>query len=281
MKGKAEVISALRNIQNKDETFAALTRNMSKLNKKGIKVFAHDGQIKFNGINIDMAEFCSVKGGEVNSFLTRLPVQTDVTPSEMSKMQNVFKTNGITMTDITLGDLAKCAAIFLKPYENNIKEKIIKALSQLINSTIVQPIIEVLTNYMPKNNVYVEMLQLVLKFFAQQAQQLEGQYQKWKHTKSEADYNPLFDHLNIENTKRYIDLMQKAVMYAFKLNHLTEDALRHLIGYVFDWFVQKYNDYEEAAKCKQERISHSAKEHFNPIKVDCSLCGGHYFQNKS
>lgn len=278
VQGKSEVIAALRNIQNKDETFAALTRNMKKLNQRGVEVFAQDGKIQFNGISIDMAEFCSKRGKEVNTFLINLPTTSDVTPTEVSSVQNLF--NSFHFEIPNPFEFAQFAAKFLSCYNTDTKEKIINALATLL-SNVGFPVIKALTDILPINSVYFEILQTVLKFFLNMADQLENQYQRWKDTRSERNYNPLFDYVDPVVTKRCIEFTQKCVQMCFELKYMTRPALEKLITFFLEWVTFKYSEYEEEKTRAKDRVNHSAEKGFRSLKKNCKVCKGYYFQSRS
>ncbi|KAJ8965249.1 hypothetical protein NQ314_004261 [Rhamnusium bicolor] len=131
--GRAEVISAIRNIQNKDEVFAVLTRANKNMNKHGIKFVSADGKIKLNGIDIDMNEFMSMNKKNAETFLSKLS-KSDPTPVETRSMRKMISNtlNNFSLPDI--GTLVSYAVILLNCYDNNIKSKIIDALASLLAS---------------------------------------------------------------------------------------------------------------------------------------------------
>lgn len=274
--GKAEVIAALRNIQNKDETFAALTRNLGKLNKKGIKVFFKNGEVQFNGVSIDMTEFSAVPGGKVNAFLTNLPTKTEVTPTEVTVMKKVFKMSGIKVP--IAFEIVTLAARILSGYDIDIKEKIITAFASLLNA-IAGPVLTELGEILPKNSVFTELFNNVLEFFSRAAGEMEDQYQRWKSTKSEKDYDPLFDYVDVDVAKRSVELMKKAVVICFEIKNMRIAACQRLIRFFYEWFARKYTEYQEEQERKQKRIVHSAGERYKATRVSCKVCGGYYFQS--
>lgn len=278
IKGKAEVISALRNIQNKDETFASLTRNLSKLSKKGIRVHAEGGKIQFNGISIDMADFCNVKSNEVDVFLAGLPVKNDVTQSDVSSVMTVLNVKDINIPNIY--ELAQYITKFLSGYNSDIKEKIIEALSILI-ARIGKDVINELKSILPKNTVYYEIFQTVLKFFSQMAQELEVQYEQWQKTKLQKYYNPLFDNVDVNAAKRYIELMEKVVTFCFEMQHMTSYAIKKMVTFTLNWVVNKVEEYQNENERKKNRTTYSAKAGFRTYRQTCNVCGGYYFQKFS
>lgn len=266
----------MKNIQNKDETFAALTRNLSKLKKEGIKVFFENGEVQFNGVSIDMTEFSGVPGSKVKAFLTNLPMKSDVTPTELKSMQNLFSNTGIKVPNVL--EMAVLAARFLSGYDMDIKEKIITALASLLNA-IAGPVLRELGEILPTNRVYVEVFNTVLEFFSRAANEMEDQYQRWKSTKSEKDYNPLFDYVDVEATKRIVEFMKKAVVVCFEMKYMKKTACERLVTFFYEWFVSKYSEYQEEQERKRKRITHSAGERYKATKVSCKVCGGYYFQS--
>lgn len=278
--GKAEVISALRNIQNKDESFAALTRNLSKLSKKGIRVTANNGQIQFNDMSIDMAEFSGTRSHELNAYLSQLPTKTDVTPVEVSSVKNSLSSSLSNVQIPNINEVAMFVAKLLGGYTPDIKEKIISAVAILVDK-IAGKIFQQLIEMIPINSMYYKLFKVVMLFFSGIAKDLEDQYQRWKMTKSEEDFNPLFDYVNPENSKRVLELISKSVDFCFELKYMRREAIEKLIKFFYEWFAKKYSDYEDEKKRNTARQTHSALKDFKSKKMDCPICKGYYFQKQS
>lgn len=277
VQGKTEVIAALRTIYNKDDTFAALTRNLAKLNKKGIKVFAQNGQIQFNGVAIDMTEFCAIKGTEVNSFLNNLPLNNDVKDVQVLHLQKLFNLNGINMPNIN--EIVTFSAKLINCYNNNVKGMIISTVAKVLVH-ITEPLRNILKEMLPNSSRwYLLVLEGVLKFFAEIAKIFEEKYQNWEKTKSKDEYLPLFDTVDLEKVKRCIKFMEMAISTCCEFTTNTQKFFERIIRYCYVFICDTWNEFEQKKERKSERECHSAKMRFTPYKVTCNVCGGHYFTN--
>lgn len=246
-----------------------------------MKIIAQNGEFRINDVTIDMTEFSSssVVCNGLRNFFRRFPAQKEV---------NLFEVNAIhkfisESNDFSISyefDLIVFAVKFLGSFETSVKKKIIRGFAHLVNSTIVQPIIDVLSEYMPKVRIYTELFQNLLDFFSLLAEELENQYQTWRQSHKQY-YNPLFSHLDIEDTKRYIELI-KEIIYSFDSNSLTKDASQKLITFLFEWFAKKYTEFEEDADLKTQRANRFSNSVLSRLPTrfkTCDVCNGYYFKN--
>lgn len=267
----------MKNIPNKDEAFAALTRNLSKLNKKGVKVFAQDGKIQFDGIPIDITEFSTVNKNKLDTFLSNLPNSRDTTSTDFSNTSNIFNSNNFKTTNIL--EMAQLVSHVLQGYNGSIKEMIVETLVTLLNSIEI-PILEELRQMFPDLGMYTNLITLILRFFSEKASSLEEQYEKWIYTKSYEDYNPLFDYVDLDKCKRALEFMQKAIDVSFDFLVMKRHALEQLMKYFYEWFAQNYSDYVDDKNRDKKTKAHSAEENFISEKKSCKICNGVYFDSQ-
>ncbi|XP_072397360.1 uncharacterized protein [Diabrotica undecimpunctata] len=90
VQGRAEVIKTIRNIANKDDVFAALTRNNKLMNRNGIRFSANGGEIILNGQTINMNEFIGMNREHASAFLSNLPTEPHISISDTNSMIDNF-----------------------------------------------------------------------------------------------------------------------------------------------------------------------------------------------
>ncbi|XP_018569135.1 uncharacterized protein LOC108909309 isoform X1 [Anoplophora glabripennis] len=275
--GRAEVISAIRNIQNKDEVFAVLTRSNKDMNKKGIRISASGGEIVLNGVSIDFNEFAAMNKKEASSFLSnlpqseRVPVDTASTRSMVSNILTDFSIRDIeSITNITLRLLSFC--------DGDIQSKIINALHMLL-ANLPDPIRLLLDQIFPNQSKYIYVMEVVINFFAKAAGHLEELYKNWIETGDDSYYNPLFRHIDVKQTKRAVKFFTDAVNMYYTGTHLTELALRELLTFFRCWLTKKIYEYQQDAERADKRRIHSASSPSR--KMSCSVCGGYYYQPRN
>lgn len=273
-RGRAEVISAIRNIQNKDEVFAVLTRLNKDLTRKGIKISASGGDIVLNGVKVDFNEFSAMNKKQTTSFLSnlsRLEATPDETADTRSIVSNVFKGFSISdiesVTNVTVKMLYYCTG--------DVKSKIISALASLLSS-LTQPLLRYLDEIFPNHSKFARLLEMVVQFFIRQTEKLEEQYKMWITTGNDSYYNPVFQYVNLEKTKRCLKFFEKAVNMYIKGPQLTELALKGLLTFFHNWLAQKICEYQEETNRVTSRRDHSA---LSPsTRSDCRKCDGYYFK---
>lgn len=274
-----EVISVLQNIPNKDEVVAILMRNLSKLTKQGengIKVYEQGGQIIINGVTINMNKVCNIKINKRTIVKRYLSIKINVTNADLLAMRNIFISNGIKLPNIN--KVVKYAEKLMSCYDRSVKENIVSTFAKLL-SNITDPIHQALSE-MFRNNVPFKLLQTILNYFSSGAEELESQYLLWTSTKSEKYYSPLFDYVVKQQTKRNIQFMEEAVNVCYESGIMKEESFSNLITYFYEWFVMKYNNYQQELDRRSRRTIHSANRRFTTVRTYCDVCKGYYFQNQ-
>lgn len=274
--GRSEVIAAIRNIQNKDDVFAVLTRSNKDMNKKGIKVSASGGDIVLNGVKIDYNEFAAMNKNDATSFLSNLSSYVEPTPVDRASTQlivsDLFKNVSISdiesITNITMKLLSFCSG--------DIKTKIIGALASLIAS-LAQPFLKGLDEIFPNHSKYAQLLEMVVSFFARKAEALEEQYKTWIKTDDDRYFSPVFRNIDVKQIRRAVQFFELVVdMYCKGTKYLTEIALKELIEFFYKWLAQKVYEYQQDKERATSRRNHSA---LSPSgKINCTKCGGHYYK---
>ncbi|CAH1128045.1 unnamed protein product [Ceutorhynchus assimilis] len=293
-RGRAEVISAIRNIQNKDEVFAALTRNNKAMNDAGIKISAQDGKITLGGIAVDMNEFIGFNKKQTEVFLNNLAQDKSVvnlgasSSSNPTNNNNLLKTaiNGllddmkIDSSTINLPELIKLTSKILIFCSSDIKSKVINAIQQAIHYIITKvssSFAEEIDRILPKHSQFFEFLRLGVSYFSQKVDEWEQKYQKYQQTGDPIYKDPIFDKINPLYVKRTVAFFELAVSHSFSGEHLIRAVLTEIAGYVTAWIARLIFENEEKKESEKRRDRHSAG--FRASRVNCSICGGYYFEH--
>lgn len=288
-RGKAEVISAIRNIPNKDEVFAALTRNNRAMNKAGIKFSADGGQITLGGMAVDMNEFIGMNKKQTETFLSNLPRQeTSNVPNAPSTNSSSLKTAitgmltdiNIDSSGINLTRLITLTIELLAFCSGDIKTKVVNAVHQAIHYVLLKlssQITDEIDEIIPKNTQFYEFLRLGISFFSQKVDELERRYQMYQSTRNRAYYDSIFDHVNPVYVKRTVAFFEFVVRNSYSGQTLTRAVLTEISGYVTAWITRIIFEYGEKKESEKRRDQHSAG--FRAKRVECAVCGGYYFSH--
>lgn len=276
VRGKAEVISTIRQIQNKDEVFATLTRNNKEFNRKGVRFAASNGKISLNGVLIDMAEFGAMNKNDAISFIDSIPsqIQVEIPSNEATSLKtnitNIF-------SNISTEDLLKIyntTERMINMYKFDVKLLILEAVDQLLKH-IGFDVMKYLKELFPNFGYFPQIMRVVLKFLSKSADELEIKYQRWIQYGNAEDFLPIFNYINVDKVKRYITLFEYGIDALFIGNQLRDDVLKALIQYFLTWFTNKcYTDVVDENR-EQKRRLHSAN--YKSTKTKCTICQGYYF----
>jgi hypothetical protein len=275
-KGQAEVIKTINNIQNKDEVFSTLTRLNKQMNKNNVRFSADNGDIKLNGVSIDMSKFGSMDNNEAATFLTALPNTPEPSHNEVRVMNSKLQ---ITFRGINPQEIAGLAFSLLKIFcntEESIKERIINAVANVVMklSSDSPGCYRELDKMFPGLDKFLKLFTMVSGHFQQLIDKVEEQFQKWLATKDSSFEKPIFPTLALDYTKRVVELFNFIAEAYFKGNTLTEGGLRELMDYFYTWFAKQAIEFEEAMQRKQRRIIHSSSP---SRRTRCPDCGGEYY----
>ncbi|KAJ8963323.1 hypothetical protein NQ318_018792 [Aromia moschata] len=272
--GRAEVISAIRNIQNKDEVFAVLTRSNKDMNRNGIKFSAIDGDIRLNGIKIDMNEFMSMNKKETKTLLMNLS-SSEPSPVEARTMRTTvssFHLDGTSVTDVN--NIASYTLKLLYFCSGDVRTKVIGALASLLAKLTVDIKLG-LDQLFPDHDKYFRLINLVVGFFSKLADELEEKYQMWKKTGDKQYHIMLFDYMEMDKAKRYVKLFEKAINMCYMGMNMTEEAIKRLLTHFHNWIATKVYEHQETKEREERRMIHSARSRTR--RVHCAKCGGHYY----
>lgn len=295
VKGKAEVISAIRNIPNKDEVFAALTRNNKAMNKNGIRFSADQGEIKLNGLKVDINEFVGMNKEKVNVFLksvsgqnpTPMPSANSTGASTsnttlLNAVDSVMSTLNIDRSNVTPLKIVLFMTDLLKFCSEDTRGLFVEAVSQTIRdllSRVSGPLLQELDNVLPsRESLFVELAQMLIGFFKDKADDLENNYQEYKMTGNKQYFNSLFETINPSTVKRTVIFFEYAINFSFEGRLLKYTVLKNISDYIAAGLAKLIFDGTQKIEQEKERSRHSAG--YRPKKEICSICNGYYFTNK-
>lgn len=273
--GKAEVISTIRKIPNKDELFASLTRNNKEFNKKGIKFAADKGGITLNGVAIDMSELAAMNRNDGVTFVDMLPNKVEV-KTTMAETNSIKESISGIFKNATAEDwvnLLLAAQKLTHMYKQGVRVMLMELVS-LILKNVEPEILVKLQEWFPNGGHYARILHMVLKFVSIGVDLLDRQYTKWKTSGSEKDYSPIFEHINVERTKRYITLMEHVTGSLFVANRLKDGVLMKLLKYFCTWFSNETLKNKEKEDRVEKRSKHDGFYVHIRKNERCLVCEG-------
>ncbi|XP_063908497.1 uncharacterized protein LOC135126394 [Zophobas morio] len=278
-RGRAEVISTIKNIQNKDEVFATLTRSNRAMNRNNVRFAASDGGITLNGVHVDMTHFTNMEKNEVITFLTKLPNQPKPADSDIRNMSTTVKNSfqGVGASEIF--NLSIGLVKLFGSTELTIKEKIISAVSELIKALIGNPegYMDTLDRIFPNHHKYFRLVGMVNSFFQQLINEEEQKYTKWFQTRNPDDEKPyFFGFLSLDAAKRVTEIFNIVTKAYFIGTHLTQFGLEKLLEYFYTWFTRQVYSFEEREQRRQRRTEHGR----STSKYNCTMCGGYYYARR-
>ncbi|XP_066152373.1 uncharacterized protein [Euwallacea fornicatus] len=289
VRGKAEVIAAIRQIPNKNEVFAALTRNTKTLNKAGVRYSVEGGKITFGGFEVDMNKFISLNKSQTKTYLSTLGQNlASEQPISLSKFDNFKSAINRVLSDIKADisginttQFIDLAINMLRFCNEDTMTKVINATQQSIHyifTKISRHLVDEIDVVIPKNTQFGEFLGAVISFFSEKVEDLEAQYLLFKETKDKKYYHPLFEIINPLYAKRAVKFFDYVVKVSFSGENLMPIILRELSQYLVTFITKKIVEYAEWTEKTKRRDEHSAG--LNLKRIPCSLCKGYYFQHQ-
>lgn len=276
-KGQAEIIKTVRNIKNRDEVFAILTRNNKAMNENGVKFSAEGGQILLNGQPVDMSQWATLSKNDVGSFLNSLPPPKQPTPVEKvnitKQIENIF-------TNISREDILKLCAFIPKilcQFDDFVRECILHALNFLLDY-IDKRVLANLVRMFPDLKLYAKLLDIIVDFIGNHAKQLQQDYVMWQQTNNEKYYNTVFKYINeadFKTTDKVLEFFKLALKTLFINRRLTPIACAKLCEYFKAWFIKEYCDNIEANEQIVMVRENSATR--KTKKLSCNICNGNYY----
>ncbi|XP_048523532.1 uncharacterized protein LOC109540647 isoform X1 [Dendroctonus ponderosae] len=292
--GRAEVISTIRNIENKNEVFAALTRNQKRLTKSGIRYSAGDGEITFNGMAVDMNQFIGLNHKQSEIYLNNLA--QDITSNQPSinsssningdnvtltnTVNSLLRTIQIDSSQVDISNLVRVVSNLLSFCNEPVKNMVVKAVDQsvkFIMKHLSEDIIKLIDTIIPKNNQLSEYFRIGISFFSQKVDEMEKNYEMFQKTSEEKYNNPLFRILSPVKVKRIVQIFEFIVQNSYSGKWLCEAVLNEMSKFISAWITRKVFEYTEKTEKEENRRKYSAS--YKPQIIDCNICGGQYFSD--
>ncbi|KAL1512704.1 hypothetical protein ABEB36_002250 [Hypothenemus hampei] len=289
---RAEVISALRKIHNKDEVFAALTRNTRTFTKAGIRFSASDGQISFGNIAVDLNEFCKMNKLQSEAYLMDFRQNQPRPPTTYTSnntrniqletiISNCYTDMKVKMSQISIHNVVKVVQILTRMLSGDVREKLTSIAHTVISKvlhTLTRSVINEIDEFLPRQNQFIDFFQILLSYFYKKTEEIEEKYKKYIRTGDCQYYEPMFDYISPVTGKRLIQIFEFLVNNSYSkltlckavVDKLSEYFTKKLMKYVFDKIEEKRRQDELAAYYRR----------FNqPKRVNCSICGGYFYEN--
>ncbi|CAG9821000.1 unnamed protein product [Phaedon cochleariae] len=254
--GRAEVISAIRNMPNKDEVFAALTRANRDMNRRGIRFYVNGGEITLNGQPIDINKFTIMSKNETSAFLSKLPMKSNISTNEVTSMQKILSNVDIAMPEMDA--IARYAVQLLGSYTGSIQGLIVIALKDLLGY-ISAEFQRILIEIFPKASKYYNLLNMLVEFFSSVAIKLSN----------EKKAAPM------KGDGQYVKLFEIAVKACFSGGHLSELALRELMEFFSAWLTEKIFTLQLKEESESRRQNHSGRP---KVRAHCHVCNGYFYK---
>jgi hypothetical protein len=275
-RGQADVISTIKNIQNKDEVFATLTRANRDMNHHNIRFAAQNGKITLNGVSIDMGRFSSMGKNEAITFFNTLPNTPNPTAANVRLMETYLGSSFEGIRSIEVAPLALGLVKIFCTADSTIKEKIINAVSKLIAELLKSTTCYMtsLNEIFPDHDKYLRLVGMVSSFFQTFVTQVEERYNMWRQTLDETLAEPYFTELSSDVTRRAAEIFNFVTANFFTGTELNENGLRNLLDYFYTWFANQVYLYQERRQRRNRRTNHSL---FAARKLRCKICWGDYY----
>ncbi|KAF2896019.1 hypothetical protein ILUMI_10166 [Ignelater luminosus] len=287
---RAEVISTIRNMGNKDEVFAILTRNNKLFNKNGIRFSAENGEITLNGMSVDILEFGSMTGTERTQLLTDLPSRPQPSIRNTNNTTEIINT---VITGMNYGQLiingctfAEIAATLLQGFSSGVQEKVIricKILCDKLMESMDFP--KISADYFShiSNEPFEVILRFVIDFLKIKVNSRETNYEQQK---AAAALLPDFNEENFNrewgilptSTNRAVVWFERIVNTFVMGISIDELLLRELIQYINNIIIERILDYCDGIERCRNREKNTTK---NLYKISCKVCGGYYYSQTS
>ncbi|XP_060536449.1 uncharacterized protein LOC132708259 isoform X2 [Cylas formicarius] len=274
-RGRAEVISTIRNIPNKDDLFAALTRNNKAMNREGIKFSADQGQIKLNGVAINMDQFARQTKTQTQTFFENLMNQqaTEIDASPPSEGFS-WSLDGWTLDSAkTLTYLTGIFKIVLC-FDKSTTEKVVQVVHTVL-MTLSKPLINELNSLMKGTyQACRQVMMLVMNVFYEIVHSWEKKYNKWKETGDSKYFDPFFNYVDPASAKRLKKFLNKALELSVSGERVVSWVIEKAVEYVTTWITKKLFDNNQ-----REERARNEKRHYNLRRVECFTCWGTYFSH--
>ncbi|CAH1109691.1 unnamed protein product [Psylliodes chrysocephalus] len=275
VRGRADVIKTIRNIPNKDDVFAVLTRNNRMMNEKGVKFYASEGGISLNGHSINTNEFIIMNKQEASAFLSNLPLKTDISAVDQTRFINSFSLNNLPMTNVQ--HFAEYALRLIGTFGINIQGMLLQIVQDIL-PIVIEFLGSLMNEIFPENSAGTGVLHIVMEYFGGKAIEFLKNFETWRKTGSHFYYDKDFADLPTNKTERYTWIFVKLVNLCFSKGRLNQLELLDIIKYTEKSILNEIVDYEKKKEENKRRDDHSPKR---PQEIKCTVCSGYYFQSGS
>lgn len=286
MKGRADVIKTLRNVPNKDQTFAFLIRNNKLMNKNGVRFSAENGKINLNGVPIDVNSFNTMERSEMGIFFKTLPNTPEPNQVEIAStttmLKNVFKVKFKKHTLLKLGievtKLCQNVPKYVCEYIMDIVNEFAFDLFQLEGSNWS----EVLDKLFPHQEKYFALFKMVTNYLQNLVNVVEDCYQMWLKNKELQVPTEFLEYNTKSASKRAIQILEYMIK-VYNSKSAKEALMKELSKYLYHWVSKKCceNSKQEQEQKGDEERKTKRREHCSDrpnVKVLCSKCEGFKYE---
>ncbi|KAL3276229.1 hypothetical protein HHI36_020945 [Cryptolaemus montrouzieri] len=263
-KGRAEVISTLRQVKNINEVFAFLGKNNKRFNEMGIRFSASDGRVAFNGVTVDLVEVMAMSTTDVYSFFRDLPASSNpinvdsIKPSIKLDFGCCFNENAFTIV---------CSAVSIAVKAETLVEKILGVLRTFLEYVIVETSFDtVMSNLFPKDAKYLHYVDMLLSFIKKCVQEIQEDYSANRQGRFSFLYRYLDNLEEAEKKLLFMQMVCSELLSAFR--YCTFSGItRKLFQYLEQWILSIVIERENTVLPPSDRK-----------RVPCGKCSGYYFE---
>uniref|UniRef100_A0A6P7GQA6 Uncharacterized protein LOC114345461 n=2 Tax=Diabrotica virgifera virgifera TaxID=50390 RepID=A0A6P7GQA6_DIAVI len=266
VQGRAEVIKTIRNIANKDDVFATLTRNNKLMNRNGIRFSANGGEITLNGQPINMNEFIGMNREHASAFLSNLPRESHITMSDTNSMIDNFSLNNWSIPNVQA--FAGFALTLISKFSNDIQGMIMELVEKAID--LLFRYFRDVINETFGRSAHQEIMIAVMEYFAGQASTVLQRYSTWRSTGNPIHYESYFVEVPVDPSERYTWIFEKIV----KIFHEAGESINNIKEYLEAWLLNTIYTRQLRDEAIARRDQHSSR---NTNSVCCTICRGRYF----
>ncbi|KAF5278097.1 hypothetical protein FQR65_LT03613 [Abscondita terminalis] len=281
--GRAEVISTISTMSNRDDVLAVLTRNNRRFNKNGVCFAAEGGRITLNGIAVDLINMDIMSNNHRTQFLIDLPtIPNGNAPNpRLIYPNNFFETlvgteNTSTYTKYAM-QIYQNSPFLLKAYKimfnysEETQTKIFKIFLLLLEQLELRKveIVDLFREYDVFNeSPYIFCLNSTIEFLKIKINEYERQFQTNNNS-----YSNLTNLGTVERSKCWLSTV---------INNLIDDRVdqipvKELLKFVVTKLSSKIYNF-----LQRELVATRMAATTTPgIKTSCTICGGYYYVHQS
>lgn len=262
--GKAEVISAISRMKNKQEVFGFLSKNNKKFNEMGMKFSAQGGEIKINGIVLDLTAISSISQKDPYSYFSEFRKNsTEPTTSD----------RGHFNMNIEMDVVVRFLGIIIGPI--SLREKLYLILTRIFDYFNIYQghfkLIEILNEIFPIGRRHIGLMKMILSFVQKKVEQIQ----------QKIDMNQLdqFDSWLMKYFKDLNDCQRKLALVQIVCDNLllalqyNSSDMDDLLKFSIDWIMNAYVEYIE----RRERTVTIEQGNRKEKYIQCKVCQGIYY----